>query len=349
MKRIVINGLFLTQRTTGVQRFSKELIGALDNIVDSGEVDIIVPNYAKDIPNYKNINVISYGNIKGLLWEQTSLPYYLKKNNMISISLCNSQPIFNPGIMCIHDVAYKTHSEYFKTIHGKLSIYWHRLNFWISKITKYPIITVSYFSKYQLIDTYKVKPDRVTVIGNGWQHMNRIDEDNSVLSRNNLQHGQFFFTLGNINYNKNTKWVIDFASNHPEYLFVLSGVRVKNSKVDIDNVNNVRWLGYLSDGEIKALYKHCKAFIFPSIHEGFGIPPMEALSQNAKIIVANTTCLPEIYKNSAYYIDPYDINIDLEKLLSKKIESGESVLNNYSWEKSAEKLKIIIDKYNEKQ
>ena len=295
---------------------------------------------------FQNIKILKYGNVKGLLWEQTSLPYYLKKNNLISISLCNSQPLFCPGIICIHDTAYKTHPEYFKTIHGKLSVYWHRLNFWIAKITKYQIITVSYFSKYQLIDTYKIEPQRLVVIGNGWQHMNRINEDNTVLKRNNIKEEHFFFTLGNINYNKNTKWVINFAKKHPEYLFILSGIKVKNSKIDIDDADNVLWLGYLSDEEIKALYKHCKAFIFPSIHEGFGIPPMEALSQGAKIIIANTTCLPEIYKNSAYYIDPYDTDIDIEKLISRKIDSGEAVLDNYSWTNSAKRLKEVINIYN---
>lgn len=346
MKKLIINGLFYTQKTTGVQRFSRELIGALDSIIEKDKIDIIVPEYAEDIPKYKNIKILKYGNVKGLLWEQTNLPHYLKKNNLISISLCNSQPLFCPGIICIHDAAYKTHPEYFKTIHGKLSVYWHRLNFWIAKITKYPIITVSYFSKYQLIDTYKIEPHRLVVIGNGWQHMNRINEDDTVLKRNNIKEGHFFFTLGNINYNKNTKWVINFAKKHPEYLFVLSGIKVKNSKIDIDDADNVLWLGYLSDGEIKALYKNCKAFIFPSIHEGFGIPPMEALSQGAKIIIANTTCLPEIYKNSAYYIDPYDTDIDIEKLISRKIDSGEAVLDSYSWMNSAKSLKEVINIYN---
>lgn len=346
MNKLIINGLFYTQRTTGVQRFAKELIRELDNVIEKNKISIIVPDYAENMPQYKNIEIIHYGKMKGMLWEQINLFYYLKKHNMISLSLCNSQPVFCPGIMCIHDAAYKTHPEYFKTIHGKLSVYWHRLNFWIAKIQKHPIITVSYFSKYQLIDTYKIKPERLLVIGNGWQHMNRIDEDDTILEKNNLKRGEFFFTLGNINYNKNTKWVLDFAEKNPEYIFVLSGIKVKNSSIDIPHTDNVKWLGYLSDGEIKSLYKHCRAFIFPSIHEGFGIPPMEALSQGAEIIIANTTCLPEIYGNSAHYIDPYDINVDVEKLLKKDVGSKKLVLNKYSWKKSAEILKELIYKYN---
>ena len=73
---------------------------------------------------------------------------------------------------------------------------------------------------------------------------------------------------------------------------------------------------------------------------------MEALSQGAEIIIANTTCLPEIYGNSAHYIDPYDINVDVEKLLKKDVGSKKLVLNKYSWKKSAEILKELIYKYN---
>ena len=96
--------------------------------------------------------------------------------------------------------------------------------------------------------------------------------------------------------------------------------------------------------KVGSLYKNCKAFIFPSIHEGFGIPPMEALSQGAKIIVANTTCLPEIYQGCAIYVDPYDTNVDLDKLLKdNEVDDSNKVLARYSWKESALKLyKLII-------
>ena len=98
-----------------------------------------------------------------------------------------------------------------------------------------------------------------------------------------------------------------------------------------------------SDGEIRSLMANCKAFILPSIYEGFGIPPMEALAENAQIIVSNTSCLPEIYSKSAHYIDPYQLeNIDLDKILAEHVEDPEAVLNKYSWEKSAKTLYSLI-------
>lgn len=343
-KSYFINGLFFSQKTTGVHRFARQLLAEIDKICQKDEIQVLIPK-GTVVPQYDNIKIIECGSHNGLFWEQVDFPYFLWKNKGIGVNLCNSQPLVKPGMICIHDVAYKTHPEYFKTLHGKMSVAWHKLVYRIAAISHFPIITVSYFSKYSIVDTYHVNPKRIHVISNGWQHIKEIKPDNSVLERNSLSEKKYYFTLGNINYNKNTKWVIEYAQKHPAETFVLSGIRVKNSDIDIDHVKNVKWLGYLSDSEIVALYKNCKAFIFPSIHEGFGIPPMEALSQGAKIIVANTTCLPEIYQSGAIYIDPYDTNVDLDDLLqSVKVDEADSVLDRYSWEKSAKQLYKLIKK-----
>ena len=85
-----------------------------------------------------------------------------------------------------------------------------------------------------------------------------------------------------------------------------------------------------------------RAFIHPAIYEGFGIPPLEALSSGANLIVSTATCLPEIYEDAAHYIDPYDYDVDLEKLLSEPVEPASKVLDKYNWAREAEKLYGIL-------
>ena len=102
------------------------------------------------------------------------------------------------------------------------------------------------------------------------------------------------------------------------------------------------YTGYASDQLAKTLMKFCKAFIFPSYYEGFGIPPLEALSLGAKVIVSNTASLPEIFGNSAYYISPDNADIDLNELISKPVADADEVLSKYSWEKSAKQLLDIL-------
>ena len=110
-----------------------------------------------------------------------------------------------------------------------------------------------------------------------------------------------------------------------------------NEEIKLDNIVQ---LGYITDGEIKSIMSNCKAFIFPSFYEGFGIPPMEALACGAKIIISNSSCLPEIYGESAYYISPYDYDVDLDELLKKDVAPPKACLDNFGWDKSA---RILYD------
>ena len=97
-----------------------------------------------------------------------------------------------------------------------------------------------------------------------------------------------------------------------------------------------------SDGESKALMKNCKAFIFPSVYEGFGIPPLEALLCGAKVLCSNATCLPEIYEDTVVYFDPYDYDADIDELLKKPVANPAKIFKKCSWERAAERWRKII-------
>jgi glycosyltransferase involved in cell wall biosynthesis len=86
----------------------------------------------------------------------------------------------------------------------------------------------------------------------------------------------------------------------------------------------------------------CKAFILPSYYEGFGLTPLEALSCGAKIIVAKVASLPEIYGKTAYYIDPFDVNIDLEDLLCGRVDKPDEILKKYSYDTAAQQVYSLI-------
>ncbi len=160
--------------------------------------------------------------------------------------------------------------------------------------------------------------------------------------------------MSSLGKNKNFRWILEVARRNPDKTFAIAGnndlkkygdtFAQNESSGTNTQLTNVHYLGYVSDDEAKLLMKNCRAFIFPSIYEGFGIPPMEALAMGAKVICSNASCLPEIFKNSVYYIDPYDYEVNLEKLLSGTVETPEKVLNLYSWSKTADKLLTVIQK-----
>ena len=84
--------------------------------------------------------------------------------------------------------------------------------------------------------------------------------------------------------------------------------------------------------------KHCKLFLHPAVFEGFGIPPLEALALGAPIALANATCLPELYGDTARYFDPYDYDTDLDRLAAQPVAAPDEVLQKYSWDRTAQFL-----------
>lgn len=340
MKKYAFNGYLFSQRQTGVMRYAKELLLALDVMCKKGEFCLVIPNCAENIPVLCNIDVVKIGNIKGNLWEQISFPIYCKKKSFVPVNFNNTCPLIYPGIIAIHDIAYKLHPEFGSSLHGKISNLYHKIIFKLVSYLKTPIITVSHFSKYSLIDVYKINPRRIHIIQNSYNHFEKIKCDYSILEKLQICEYDYYFSLGSISRMKNTRWIVEVAKRNPEQVFIISGARSSNENNDYvsENIHNIIFTGYISDEEIKALMSKCKAFIYPSIYDGFGIPPMEALSVGARVICSNAACLPEIYQGSVNYIDPYDYNVNLNELLLEPVADPDLILKKYSWAKSASKL-----------
>lgn len=345
-KIIAINGQFTARRQTGQERFAVEIVRALDKIAEKGKYELIVPSNATHVPELENVIVRKFGCIKDPLWEQTFFFLYVLLKRRLSLNLCTIMPILKPGPICVHDIAFKTNvlPHVRKTLYKKVSRIWHLLQYNLAFLFSPVVFTVSNYSKRQMIDVYKVNPNKIVVIGNGWEHFERVQEDETFIKNYpELFKTPYFFSLASLTPNKNFKWVLNVAQQHPEYTFLIGGqanVLAYGTDFQDKTFPNVRFLGYISDGEVKCLMRHCKAFLFPSIFEGFGIPPLEALSVGAKIVVSKTSCLPEIFGNSAYYIDPYNPQVNLDELLSQPVASPENVLKTYRFSRFAK----ILDK-----
>lgn len=337
--KIVINGRFLTQRITGVQRYAREICAELDKLLMPNQVVMAVPPETIDIPEYKNIKVVKVGKFHNRLWEQISFPLYVMRQGAVSLNLCNVSPLLSPGIVCIHDMKIKATPQFFST----RFLLWYRLLFFNATKRAKKIITVSNFSKNEIVKYYRVDEQRIIVAPNGWQHFARINYDENTLAKYGLKKKSYYFAMSSLEPNKNFKWIADQAVKNGSNLYVIAGSineKVFSEGLGFKCPNNMKLIGYISDEEAKTLMRDCKAFLFPSIYEGFGIPPLEAMSAGAlKIVVSNIPVMYEIFNNTVNYIGKKRLNLKSDVQLQYS-----TVLKKYNWGNSSKIIYEFIKK-----
>lgn len=344
--KIIINGKFLEQRITGVQRVARELLNTLDENCDDLNLELVYSCAAKEIPEFNNISTRCIGMKRGNFWEQWDFASYVRKEKGISLNLCNSAPLFAKKIVLVHDMKIKAHPEYY----SKKFVFWYKILF--SNVMKNAdkIITVSDFSKSEIIKYYKTDENKIVVIGNGWQHYLRVKKDDGALEKYAVQPQNYCFSVSSLEPNKNLKWIIEVAKRNKDQTFIVAGGinKLIFSETFEALPPNVRLIGYVSDEEVKSLMSNCKLFLFPTFYEGFGIPPLEALSTGAKVVVTDSKVMHEVLGDSAVYVKPdfFDYNIETLVKAGHEMNAG-NVLEKYSWEKSAEKLKELLRLYKD--
>lgn len=339
--KYIINGRFLTQKITGVQRYAREIVAELDKICSDLDIEIAIPSGAEEVPHYANISIVRIGKRSGVIWEQTTFARYVKQQHAISINLCNSMPLSGKKIVAIHDVKVKAHPEFFS---WKFRL-WYNILFRNAARRAKAIITVSEFSKEEIIKYYHCNPNKIHVIYNAWQHYCSVPTDRAVLVKFQLTEHSYVFALGSLEPNKNLKWILESAKMNPDERFIVGGGINKAvfAEQKWELPKNVCLIGYLSDIEAKTLMQYCKAFVFPSFYEGFGIPPMEAMVAGApKIIVSDIPVMHEIFGDSVRYIDPYICNMAQWGTPAVLKDDKKTILDKFSWGKSAIILKNLL-------
>ena len=355
---LYINGRFLTQPATGVQRFALEILNSLDKLLNSKKtlkaniICLVPPDMIQDsFPKWQNISIHACGFMHGNLWEQLELPFYARKG--VLLNLCNIGPLFHfSQIVVIHDASVFAVPEAYSTIF-KLK---YKLIYFVLSRTAKRVITVSQFSKMELGHYLKIKESKITVIPEGCEHILRAEMDNSILDKFSL-HGQpFLLAVGSSSLHKNVNSVVKAMNLPHEKLpnLVIAGGNFSKvfSKMDSSQDEGIIRLGYVTDGQLRALYENAVAFIFPSLYEGFGLPPLEAMSCGCPVICSNRASIPEICGDAVLYFDPTnitDIKTQIQRLVddlpTQALLKQKGILRvqYFTWERAAQSLLPIIE------
>lgn len=352
-REIFINGRFLSQSLTGVQRYAAELVTALDAAIGAGELPaplantrftlLIPPDASASLP-LQRIAVRRVGRLRGHAWDQIDLAWAARSGRLVS--LANSGPVLHRRhLVVLHDAQVYRHPEFFSRNYLLLHRTLGRL---LARTAQ--LGTVSAFSQKELASALGLPVERLAVIPNSAEHIRRIVPDESVISRLGLNSGRFFLALGTMTRNKNIALAVEASALLARADYPLVVVGGGNQKVfggAERNAGGAIMAGRLNDAEIAALYGHATAFIFPSLYEGFGIPPLEAMVFGCPVLASTADAVVETCADAAAYFDPADARALAELMahriagqppLSELLPKQEARLARYSWKHSSQKL-----------
>jgi glycosyltransferase involved in cell wall biosynthesis len=339
--KIYINGKFLSQRTTGTQRYARELLNHLDNLLsakDSNvEVEILVPKCVRSVPQYSKIQVRAVGRMSGTKWEQIELPRYCRGKVLFTLS--GGAPMLHPrNVVTIHDAAVVAAPTGYSLPYRL----WHRNVCRRMARTAEHIFTNSFFSKSEIVKWYGAPPENISVTYLGSDHFVRLEGDPSILTRFGIS-GKYILAVSSHNPNKNFHRVVEAIRHLSATGMQLVIAGAHDDKVYRQSLripDGVRVLGYVSDRELKTLYQNAACFVFASLYEGFGLPPLEAMTCGCPVVASRAASLPELFDGMAFFCDPYDPQ-DIAANIRRSVECPpaadelKAFAGKFSWEKCA--------------
>jgi glycosyltransferase involved in cell wall biosynthesis len=309
---VFLNGRFLSQPTTGVQRFSRQLLDALDRLLVEGDPQVasfdwvcLTPYSNDPAPGWKNIAVRSCGHLKGNPWEQIDLP--VQTQGQVLVNLGNMGPFLKKrqGVV-FHDASVFAIPQAYSTSF-RLK---HQLGLHLLGRTAPLIFTVSEFSRQEIAHYTGIKPEKIRVLAEGCEHIRSVPADPAILQRHNLGDKPYLLVISNLSPHKNLTGLVKALALIPDPPFEIVFAGITYAPVFQLGAQPlpaiIRQIGSVTDGELRALYEHAGAFIFPSRYEGFGLPPLEAMACGCPVIAARAASLPEVCGQAALYCDPLD-------------------------------------------
>lgn len=272
-------------------------------------------------------------------------------------------PLLNPkkSIVTIHDIGF----EHFPEAYHWADKLYHKLIIQIIKRAASKIITVSEFTKRDIIQTYKIPAEKIFVVHNGYDNKKYKPQlDTREILKNKYQIDfPYILFVGRLELKKNIPRLVEafgqFKIQHPDskHKLVLVGTKgltfslVENQIKKYNLAKDIVLPGWVSDEDLPLFHSNAEVFAFPSLFEGFGIPVLEAMACGCPVICSNTTSLPEVAEKAALMFDPLkteEILAALEQVIfnqelrSKLIAAGLERAREFSWEKAArETLKIL--------
>jgi glycosyltransferase involved in cell wall biosynthesis len=341
----VLNGRFLEQDLTGVQRYAHELLLRMPGL------DVISPRRP-------------LGSAKGHLWEQFVLP-----------RLCRGRLLWSPGntgplgyenqVVTIHDASTLEHPEWFSGAFAK----WYR--FLLPRLARRVrrVITVSEFSRRELARLCAIPEEKIVAIPNGIgpRFAPATEDQKAALRRKHALEKPFVLYLGSLEPRKNLRVLLEawkeVAPRGHELVLAGAASRIFKERGFGGLPEGTRLLGRVGDDELAALLSAADWFAFPALYEGFGFPPLEAMACGTPVLCSNAASLPEVCgpafdpaagesAGTALYFDPRQVDelvAQLRRALAldagrraRLVAQGRAQAALFTWDRCAQETSALL-------
>jgi glycosyltransferase involved in cell wall biosynthesis len=296
--------------------------------------------------------------------EQIKIPWALKREG---VTLFHAPHYVLPplvrcaSVVTIHDCIHLMFPEYLPNRMAFTYAKWS-----ISHASKCAtrVMTVSESSKRDILRFVDTEPDKIDVIYNAYDERFAIEplEDHVVRVRERYQlHDEFVLYAGNVKPHKNLERLIEAfhlvrARGLDRLKLVLTGDEISKYTALRRAVHQhqlhkyVRFLGFVPEETLAVMYRLAGVFVFPSLYEGFGLPPLEAMASGTPVVTSNVSSMPEVAGDAAVLVDPYDPRaiadgiysvLTDEKLRREMVHKGIARAGQFSWEQSVRRVRQI--------
>lgn len=340
---VYINARFMTQSCTGVQRVASELSVRLPALLNHKIVFLCPKGQLKNM--LPNIDLHQFGYLKGHLWEQIEMPIFLsrQKNPYILVNFCNSAPILIQNkITTVHDMSVFQKEKWFNWRFKWL----YRFLFSCLIRGNSIVVTVSHFSRDEILRMFpRFKRENINVVYHG--SIRKNEENVTAPNRES-----YFLAVSSIDPRKNIGNILKAFNNPKHKIKLIGGGGKAFNDVRHSSSENIEFLGFVSDDELKAHYKKAKGLVNASLYEGFGLPIIEAMSYGLPCIISDIPAYRELFSGAALFFNPKNpvaLAEKLEELETNQqlsaglIQKGFEKASGFSWDRAAQEYREIIE------
>jgi glycosyltransferase involved in cell wall biosynthesis len=355
---LVINATELGRQRGGNESYIAGILQGLATINPPVQISLLTCDWDIPLnlpPKFQQVNLGPYRRLPFFLWQQTfalsrlKADWYLSHFFLPPIMPCR-------GAVLVYDLSFRAHPEYFPRTVATYMTWLTGLAIWQANC----ILTISEFSQKELCRFYPAKPEQIYNLlgGVGPEFRPLTNEIEKTSEQTILDHygicKPYIFAVGNIHPRKNLGRLLEAylclkSERDCVPAMVWGGIQRWDSDVLVKQADaaGVILPGFIGQGDLPTLYRQAEMLVYPSLYEGFGLPPLEAMACGTPVIASNTTSLPEVIGNAGIMVDPTSVEaitkamadlLDNTALRNRLQQTGIERARKFTWKQTAQCL-----------